>query len=380
MKLYSKLKIKILAVLGAVIMLNSCSDDTNPSGPVNLDTNALKLKIGQMLMVGFRGFSIDGNSTIAKDIQAGRVGGVILFDRDVVLASFERNIQSPAQLRTLCTQLKSYTTKKLLIAIDQEGGKVNRLKTNYGFSLSVSQQYLGDLDNEDTTVHYANRTAQTLKEMGINLNFAPVVDLNVNPQSPAIGKIERSFSAEPAKVVKHAQLVISEHNKLGIGCALKHFPGHGSAGTDSHYDITDVTNTWSSVELEPYKQLLHNLNAGVMTAHIFNRNIDPDFPATLSEKIIGGILRKEIGYNRIVFSDDMNMSAIANHYGLETALELSINAGVDMVVIANNLIYDEFIAEKALNIILKLVIDGKIKASRIDEAYNRILTYKNTIN
>lgn len=116
-----------------------------------------------------------------------------------------------------------------------------------------------------------------------------------------------------------------------------------------------------------------------MTAHIFNSNLDAEYPATLSQKIIDGILRKEIGYNRIVFSDDMNMAAIASYYGFEKALELSINAGVDMVVIANNLIFDEFIAEKAQSAILRLVIDGKISTARINEAYNRIIEFKKNI-
>lgn len=377
----NRIKILVYALIsGAVILLSSCSDDNSVNTPVEIDTNDIKMKIGQMLMVGFRGMSIDDNSTISKDLKSGRVGGVILFDKDAALGIYDRNIKTPEQVQALVVALKSYSTSKLLVAIDQEGGRVNRLKMSYGFPSSVSQQYLGTLDNIDSTVYYAKRTAETLKSLGINLNFAPVVDLNVNPESPAIGKVERSFSADPAIVAKHSQIIIDEHKKLNIGCALKHFPGHGSAGNDSHYGITDVTNTWSIKELEPYKTLwAANSNVGVMTAHIFNSNLDAEYPATLSKKIIDGILRKEIGYNRIVFSDDMNMAAIASYYGFEKALELSINAGVDMVVIANNLIFDEFIAEKAQSAILRLVIDGKISTARINEAYNRIIEFKKNI-
>lgn len=377
----NRIKILVYALIsGAVILLSSCSDDNSVNTPVGIDTNDIKMKIGQMLMVGFRGMSIDDNSTISKDLKSGRVGGVILFDKDVALGIYDRNIKTPDQVQKLVADLKSQSSTKLLVAIDQEGGKVNRLKASYGFPSSVSQQYLGTLDNIDSTVYYAKRTAETLKSLGINLNFAPVVDLNVNPESPAIGKFERSFSADPTIVAKHSQIIIDEHKKLGVGCALKHFPGHGSAGNDSHYGITDVTNTWSIKELEPYKTLwAANSNVGVMTAHIFNSNLDAEYPATLSKKIIDGILRKEIGYNRIVFSDDMNMAAIASYYGFEKALELSINAGVDMVVIANNLIFDEFIAEKAQSAILQLVISGKISTARINEAYNRIIEFKKNI-
>ncbi len=214
----NRIKILVYALIsGAVILLSSCSDDNSVNTPVGIDTNDIKMKIGQMLMVGFRGMSIDENSTISKDLKAGRVGGVILFDKDAALGIYDRNIKSPEQVQSLVAALKSYSTYKLLVAIDQEGGKVNRLKTGYGFPSSVSQQYLGTLDNIDSTAYYAKRTAETLKSLGINLNFAPVVDLNVNPESPAIGKVERSFSAAPTIVAKHSQIIIDEHKKLNIG-------------------------------------------------------------------------------------------------------------------------------------------------------------------
>lgn len=374
------LYIMILVVTAGLLLLNSCSDNDSINSPIGIDTNALKLKIGQMILVGFRGMAVTDDSTIAKDIKAGRVGGVILFDKDALLGVYDRNIQSPEQVAKLVADLKSFTSQKLLVAIDQEGGKVNRLKANYGFPSTVSQQYLGSLDNLDTTRFYAQRTAETLSSLGINVNFAPVVDLNVNTESPAIGKVERSFSADAGLVVKHSQIIIDAHKQKNIYCVLKHFPGHGSAGTDSHKGITDVTNTWSSAELEPYKQLLNNTNIAVMTAHIFNANLDATYPATLSNSIIDGILRKQIGFNGIVFSDDMNMSAISSYYGLETALELAINAGVDILVIANNLSYDEFIAERAQNTILKLVLDGKISVDRINAAYNKIIEFKRSVN
>jgi beta-N-acetylhexosaminidase len=382
----NKFKINIFAIFyiiiitAGILVISSCSDNDSVNAPILLDTNSLKLKIGQMILVGFRGMTIDENSTIAKDIQAGRVGGVILFDKDSELNIYNRNIQSPEQVAKLVADLKSFSSKPLFVAIDQEGGKVNRLKINYGFLPTVSQQYLGNLDNVDTTIKYARQTAETLSMLGININFAPVVDLNINPESPAIGKVERSFSIDPNIVVKHSQLIVDEHKKKNIACVLKHFPGHGSAGTDSHLGITDVTNTWQNTELEPYRHLINNTNIAVMTAHIFNSNLDADYPATLSKKIIDGILRQQIGFSGIVFSDDMNMSAISSFYGFENALLLSINAGVDVVVIANNLIYDEFIAEKAQQAIFKLVMDGKISVERIDEAYNKIINFKNILN
>ena len=303
--------------------------------------------------------------------------GVILFDRDVALASPVRNIESPAQVKSLINTLKSYTRVPLFVAVDQEGGFVARLKQKYGFPYNVSQQYLGNLNNDDSTRFYGHQTANTLIEAGFNLNFAPVVDLNINPENPVIGKIERSFSAKPDIVVHHAGLMIKEFHNQNIMSSLKHFPGHGSSTSDSHQGLTDVTNTWSEIELEPYRRLISGgFDDMIMTAHIYNGKLDENYPATLSNKIITGILRNQLQYKGVIVSDDMNMKAITEYYGLEKAIELSINAGVDILIFANNLIYDEEIAIKAQQIIKDLINSGKIKRTRIEESYNRIMKLK----
>ena len=173
------------------------------------------------------------------------------------------------------------------MAVDQEGGRVNRLKTKYGFPASVSAQYLGTLDNVDSTMYYANRTAMLCQSLGFNINFAPAVDVNYNPESPAIGKIERSFSADPEMVIKHADLLIKAQTAKGILSTLKHFPGHGSAQADSHYGVTDVTKYWQESELIPFEKLgKSSPNVAIMTAHVANQNLDADYPATLSKRII----------------------------------------------------------------------------------------------
>jgi beta-N-acetylhexosaminidase len=172
-------------------------------------------------------------------------------------------------------------------------------------------------------------------------------------------------------------IVIEELHKQSLYTTLKHFPGHGSSTSDSHQGFVDVTNTWSAIELIPYENII---NAGaadfIMTAHIFNSNWDADYPATLSKNVITGILREQLGYQGVVISDDMNMKAITDFYGLEQALKLSINAGVDIIVFGNNLIYDEEIASKAIAIIKELVDNGEISKDRINEAYDRIMDMK----
>ncbi len=362
-----------VSAIAAIFM--SCSNSTDPS-EVSLDA-----KIGRMLLIGFRGTEVNASDQIVKDISTGRVGGVVLFDKDVALGGAPRNIESPEQVRTLINQLKGYARGKLIVAVDQEGGKVARLKPEYGFPATVSQQYLGDLNNPDTTRKYGIKTTQTLSAAGFNVNFAPVVDLNVNPSSPAIGALGRSFSADPDVVVENAELLIEKFHSNRIMGTLKHFPGHGSATTDSHGGFTDVTDTWSEKELEPFARIIDDGMAdAVMTAHIYNRNWDSIYPATLSHNVITGMLRERLGFDGVVISDDMNMGAIADNYGLEQAIELSINAGCDIICIANNLVYDEMIAVKATEIIKKLLEEGRITEERIDESYERIMRLTDRID
>ncbi len=342
-------------------------------------TDSLDLKIGQLLMIGFRGVCVSDSSAIIQDIRAGRVGGVILFDYDVLQKQSGRNIQSPRQVKSLCDALRAASKLPLLIAIDEEGGKVNRLKPKYGFRQTVSAAYLGQLNSLDSTRLHAAHTAELLSELGINLNFAPVCDVAVNPHNPVIAKLERSFSRNPDSVALHAARVVEAHRAKGVLTALKHFPGHGSSQSDSHLGFVDVSNTWRQDELVPFQTLISQGNADlVMTAHIFNANWDT-LPATLSKHVIENLLRTALKFDGVVCSDDMQMKAITAHYGLEDALKLALNAGVDMLIFGNNLDYDEHIAQKALTIIKQCVEKNEISTSRIDEAYRRVMCLKSRL-
>jgi len=363
-----------LVVLCAVIVVSGMMI---PSSPAADDQEMeIRAKIGQMLMVGFRGLAADEGSPVIRDIREGRIGGVILFDYDVPSASPVRNIESPRQVKKLVTALQGAAPVPLFIAIDQEGGRVCRLKESFGFPPSVSEQYLGSLDSVETTKKYADTTAETLASLGINLNFAPVVDLNTNPDNPVIGKLERSFSADPAVVIRQALVVIDALHSRGILSAIKHFPGHGSSTADSHEGFVDITETWSPEELIPFDQIV---KAGkcdmIMTAHVFNGKLDPQWPATLSPNVMH-ILRDYMGYGGVIVSDDMQMKAISQSYGLETAIERSVLAGVDILVFANNSVFEEDIASKAGAILEKLVRQGTIPAERIDASCRRIMELK----
>lgn len=351
----------------------------------NDDEQELRDKAANMLIVGFRGFDKESSRDAIRYVKDLHVGGVIYFDRDLTTGEkgSPRNIKSPEQLKRLSSELKSAAgNRKIFISIDQEGGMVNRLKPEYGFPASVSAQQLGQKNDREYTYSESLKTAETLKAAGINLNFAPSVDVNVNPDCPVIGKMKRSFSDNPETVWKNASWFIDGHHKCSILTAIKHFPGHGSANADSHLGFTDVTGTWSEKELIPFRKLIGEKKADIiMTAHIFNANIDSVYPATLSEKTINGILRKQLGYDGVVITDDMYMNAISRHYTVREAVIRAINAGADMMILGNNSPSGYFPnrPDEVIDLIADAVKSGEISMERIDEANKRIETLKNRL-
>lgn len=343
--------------------------------------DALAAKIGELVMVGFRGTVLDDSDPILAQVRTGQVGGVVLFDVDVA-TGFSRNIESPEQVASLVADLQAAASSPLLVATDQEGGRVSRLKERYGFPATSSQQELGERNSLDSTRVQARLTAETLADGGINLNLAPVVDVNVDPDSPAVGALGRSFSSDPAVVTDHARAVIEAHREEGVLTALKHFPGHGSAPGDTHLGFVDVTDTWSPEELEPYRVLVDEGNVDlVMTAHVFNGALDPDWPATLSPATIIGVLRDELGFQGVVVSDDLQMGAITDDYGLETAVQQALLAGVDILLFANNTAqaYEPDIAPRVVAIVESLVREGALSEERIDESVERVRLLKDRL-
>ena len=348
-----------------------------------VQNNNLKNKIGQMVIMGFRGTEALENSYVANVIKDLKIGGVILFDYDVPSESRPRNIVSPEQTEKLISDLKKYSSTPLFISVDAEGGYVNRLKPRYGFIPIMSAKEMGKSLGTSSTASEAEKLSLELKNLGFNMNFAPVVDVDVNPTNPVIGGIERSFSADPQKVFEQAKTFIEKQKVNGIISVAKHFPGHGSSENDSHLGLVDVTKTYKSEELIPYQKLQgEGILDVVMTAHIINTNIDKDYPATLSPNFLQNILRKEIGFKGVIVSDDMQMNAIAENYGFEEAVIRAINAGCDILVISNNStsIYDEQLPYKTINTIYKAVKDGKISIEKIYESYTRIMKLKKQYN
>ena len=337
--------------------------------------------IGQMLMVGLQGTSPEDAKSFFNSLDGFPIGGVILYDQNMTSTPpSSHNILSPAQVKAFNETLQSLSETPLLIGVDQEGGQVNRLKKEYGFPATISWAHLGKINDVEETRKQAELTAQTLSDHGFNINFAPVLDLAMNSSS-FIAKKERCCSDNPYIVYEHAKVMIDCHLNYRVLTVGKHFPGQGSSGEDTHEEFVDVTDSWSEIELMPYRKLIENqsLNA-VMSSHLFQRRLDPDHPATLSFNILNKLLRKELEFNGIIFSDDPQMKAISDHYDLKKTLELMINAGVDIFCFGNNLIYDPDIVKKVHMTIGQLLEEKSISEDQLRLSFQRIMNLKSMIS
>ena len=336
--------------------------------------------IGQMLMVGLQGTSPEDAKSFFNSLDGFPIGGVIIYDQNMTSTPpSSHNILSPAQVKAFNETLQSLSETPLLIGVDQEGGQVNRLKKEYGFPATISWAHLGKINDVEETRKQAELTAQTLSDHGFNINFAPVLDLAMNSSS-FIAKKERCCSDNPYIVYEHAKVMIDCHLNYRVLTVGKHFPGQGSSGEDTHEEFVDVTDSWSEIELMPYRKLIENqsLNA-VMSSHLFQRGLDPDHPATLSFNILNKLLRKELEFNGIIFSDDPQMKAISDHYDLKKTLELMINAGVDIFCFGNNLIYDPDIVKKVHMTIGQLLEEKSISEDQLRLSFQRIMNLKSMI-
>lgn len=358
--------IKILFVFSLITFVSGAQTQTR---------DILDVKIGQMILIGFPKSEVDPQ--VIDEIKSGKVGAIILFEKNIP--------KGPAAFNALKKILWTYQKAApipLFICIDQEGGKVNRLKDKYGFPRSITAQEMGRAKTLDSVKFYAESIASNLAGLGFNVNFAPDVDLGINKENTVVYKNGRTFSADPDTVVMMATEYIKPHRKFGVITALKHFPGHGSSMADTHFGVADVTNTWTEKELIPFQKLIMAGDAdAVMSAHVVNMKLDPKgYPGTLSTRMIDSLLRKQLRFNGVVFSDDMQMQAISKQYGLEETIKLAINAGVDVMCFSNNIQgTEDRTVDKVHAIVRSLVEKGEIKRERIDESFDRIMKLKSKL-
>ncbi len=332
-------------------------------------------KIGSMLMVGFMGTSAPQNSQICRDIKKYDLAGVILFDMNPVNHKQAKNISSKSQVAKLTQELQACSKDgKLLIAVDQEGGKVQRLKSKYGFYGKFPKASdVIKLSDASVKQHYETMGAE-LRSVGINYNLAPDVDLAINKRNRVIYRLGRSFGADPKQVVHYASIFMDAMHDNGVLTSLKHFPGHGSSLGDTHKGFVDVTKLWKPIELEPYKMLSQTQTIDtVMVAHVFNAKLDSRYPASLSKKVVNGKLREEFGFNGVVITDDLQMGAINKKYGLKNTLKLAINAGDDILLFGNQLSVKSMVKTSTLvNMIKELIQSGDVNPSDIEASNERV--------
>jgi len=327
----------------------------------------LKQLLHKMLIIGFDGHAILNNDTLTTQIQNG-LGGVILFDRYIEDTSKAKNIHSFEQLKKLNQSLQNISDNPLMICIDQEGGKVARLREQKGFKESPSAKMITTLIDDEAKKAY-DELASQLQELDINCNFAPLVDLGINKDSKIIYGLDRAYGDDTEQIVKYGEIFMDALDKHKIISVLKHFPGHGSAKGDSHEGFVDITQTWDEIELSPYKSLLHKTNM-IMSAHVFNAKLDDKYPSTLSYATNTKLLRERLGYDGVLITDDLQMFAIQKHYKKEEAIELAINSGADMLMYCNQLGDDD--TDETIDMMTHLVQSGKIPIERIKEANKRI--------
>lgn len=362
----------VFAVASLVAAIEILDNDAE-HGPIDGPEHAhLKKMIGQMLIIGFPGSSMSEEwpARVASMIGDGEIGGVLLLSG---------NIQSPAQLRALTGALMAAGGPlKPFIAVDQEGGAVQRLTRYKGFLGLPAAARVAMTGPAAALALYA-RQARELAAEGITVNLGPVVDLNVNPDNPIIAKLERSFGSRPDIVTPYARIFIKAHFDAGILTAAKHFPGHGSSSTDPHEAAVNISGSWTKAELAPFESLTRDYQRVpmIMVGHlVLDGFSDGSAPTSLSHRAVSEILRDALGYDGLIVTDDLDMAAVRERYGLEVAFVKAVAAGNDLIIAANNRAPDSGLVQKVTDAIIAAVERGEIESGRIEKSYERILAAK----
>ncbi|WP_328768740.1 glycoside hydrolase family 3 protein [Streptomyces sp. NBC_00286] len=323
----------------------------------------------------------DGTSTLTRDalavLQPGFTGTTapdwLLRRLSEGLASvglFGRNIASPDQLASLTAQLRT-ERDDVLVAIDEEGGDVTRLEVRTGSSFPGNHA-LGAVDDVALTREVAAELGRRLAACGVNLNWAPSADINSDPGNPVIGV--RSFGADASLVARHTAAYVSGLQSAGVAACAKHFPGHGDTAVDSHHALPRIDAelpVLQSRELAPFRAAIEAGTRAVMTAHILVPALDPDRPATLSPRILTGLLREELGYDGLIVTDGMEMRAISGTYGIERGSVLAIAAGADAICVGGGLADDETVL-RLRDALVAAVRSGELAEERLADAAARV--------
>lgn len=361
----------VLVCLAAAVLVAAVSLQTARAVEVEelLAKMTLEQKVGQMVMAGFPGAAV--GPEVTQLIRQHAVGGVILF---------ARNVQNPYQVADLTRALQQMARSSgagvpLFIAADQEGGIVVRIRD--GVTVFPGAMALGATGSEEYAYQAGRVTGRELKALGINMNFAPVLDVNNNAANPVIGV--RSFGEDPAAVARLGTAFIRGLQAEGVAATAKHFPGHGDTDTDSHIALPTVPHERArldQVELVPFRAAIEAGVDAIMTAHVTFPAVDPTpgMPATLSHRVLTGLLREELGFKGLIVTDAMEMQAITSNFGIVEAAVRAVEAGADMVLVAWPA--DWYDAVRVIQGLVQAARSGRISEERINASVRRILEYK----
>lgn len=332
-----------------------------------IEAMTLNEKIGQMVIVGIDSYENDEHAKYM--IENYQVGGFILL---------KKNIKDVDQLKNLLNSLKESNTVNnipLFLSVDEEGGSISRLPN--GFKKIPVSGKIGSINNSAISFQVGNIIGEALQLLGFNMDFAPVLDINSNPQNPVIG--DRAFGSEAELVSKLGIQTMKGLQAKNIISVVKHFPGHGDTSVDSHLGLPIVNHDLERLknfELRPFMEAINNDVDAIMIAHLLLPQIDPDNPATLSPAVITTLLRKEMQFDGVVITDDLTMGAIADNYDLGEAAVKSINAGSDIILVCHEYAHEE----NVLKTLQKAAANGDIAEERINESVYRILKLKQKYN
>ncbi|CUP81285.1 beta-N-acetylhexosaminidase [Clostridium baratii] len=355
----------IIVVLLSIFTFHTTFSKANPKDEIleTISNMSLDEKIGQLVISGFYGTTLDEN--ILKLIKENKISGVILFNR---------NVKDSNTLLSLNNSLKESNKNNklpLFISVDEEGGSVTRMPKD--IKRLPTNKYIGSLNNKDLSYKVGEILGEQLSYFGFNMNFAPVLDINSNPNNPVIG--DRSFGNNKDIVSSLGTSTMKGIQSKNIISVVKHFPGHGDTSVDSHVNLPVVNydiNRLNSFEFVPFKTAIQNGAYAVMVGHILLPKIDNKYPSSMSYEIVTNILRKDLGFNGLIVSDDMTMGAITENYSIEEAAVKSINAGVDLLLVCQK--YEN--TENVLKALKEAVLNGTISKERLDNALYNIISIK----
>jgi beta-N-acetylhexosaminidase len=355
----------LLAVAAALMAAGTARSHAEPA--------SMDEVYGQLLIVGFSGTRPDdpGVRQASEDLRRGLVGGLIVF---------ERNVVDEAQLAALLSHLRRVpSAQPPFLAVDQEGGAVQRLSRLDSLRGAPSARWIAANTSPSQAQALYGRMARRMAALGFNLNLAPVVDLDFGWRNPVIGRLQRSYGSDPDVVARYAGAFVEAHRAHGILTALKHWPGHGSSLADPHFAVADVTDTWRETERTPFAALLKAGKADmIMTGHVHHRDWGEGAgrPASLSPAAIQLALRQKLGFEGVVVTDDLQMESALAGRSLAEAIVLALAAGNDLVLIANMLQYQPDAARYGIDAIKQAVADGRLDAEALKRSYDRVVSLK----